>query len=354
MEPERWHKGPHCYRYPTSGPISVDDIFRPTERPLITKDTKVLAFGSCFAEYFIRFLDAHGYNQWQLPSEGYAYCQENLFLALPTTFESVFVIEQQVRWAFGHMASDTAFWITRDKTLFEATEERRLKIRQSFLEADVIIITLGLSEIWYDKISGEPLWRLIPESLYDPARHAFRCATVSETLDSLRSLDRLVAEFIPRSRFVLTLSPVPLHSTFRDRPPVVANVASKAILRAALDEFFSDEKIAASGRYLYFPSYEIALNMFGNPFGPDNRHVRPEVATAIMNIFSAACTDMQTAHRDFAQSESQIEILRRRVGALERELDSKEAAIRELDAAARERLEIIHRLTETPQLPARD
>jgi hypothetical protein len=342
-EPDRWFVGDHCNRYPQGRPITADDILYGwlPARKLIKSGTKVLAFGSCFAEYFIKFLAHHGYNRWSLPREKYGLCEESLLLSLGQTFENIFVILQQLRWAFGEFTPRTALWFTKDKAYFEATEERRENIRSSFQQVDVLVVTLGMSEVWYDKTVNEPMWRPIPSRLYDPARHAFRRATVDETVTALGELDRTVRTFLPEKQVIFTVSPVPLIATFRDQSPVTANEASKSVLRAAMDEFFSIEEIRNRGCYHYFPSYELARHLFHNPFLPDNRHVRPEVVETIIRVFSAAYTDLPQLPDN--PPEDRAHFLERRIRELEQELTQKEDVIRELDAAARERLAIIQK-----------
>jgi len=250
-----------------------------------------------------------------------------------------------LRWAFGEFTPSSALWFTKDKLYFEATEERRDNIRFSFEQVEVLVITLGLSEIWYDSLANEPLWRAIPARLYVPGRHKFRRATVAETVDALRELDRLVAKFLPNKQVIFTLSPIPLISTFRDQSPITANQASKSILRAALDEFFSDPDIQSRRRYHYFPSYELAFHLFDNPFLPDNRHIRPEVASAILNIFSGAYTDLPPSPEASLTREAPLRAAENRIRELESQLAQKENVIQELDRAARERLALIQELS---------
>lgn len=252
---DRWYVGEHCNRYPLDRPIVPSDIllgWAPADK-LIGPETKVLAFGSCFAEYFIAFLTRNGYNRWKLPIEKHGLNEESLLLSLGQTFENVFVIVQQLRWAFGEFTPESALWFTKDKHYFEATEERRENIRSSFREVDALVITLGLSEVWFDRVANEPMWRPITARLYDPERHIFRTTTVAETLAALHEFDRLAERFLPGKHVIFTLSPIPLLATFRDQSAVTANQISKATLRAALNEFFSDETIGSRGRYHYFP-----------------------------------------------------------------------------------------------------
>ncbi|SIR27762.1 GSCFA family protein, partial [Rhizobium sp. RU35A] len=60
--------------------------------------------------------------------------------------------------------------VQRGKVIQDAT-------RQIIHATDVFIITLGLSEIWYDKRSGDALWRAVPADLFDEEIHGFRVST---------------------------------------------------------------------------------------------------------------------------------------------------------------------------------
>jgi 2-polyprenyl-3-methyl-5-hydroxy-6-metoxy-1,4-benzoquinol methylase len=328
--------------------VTAEDIvhgWKPPQKP-IGAGTKVLAFGNCFAEYFVKFLTLHGYNRWRVPVERNSYCEENLLLELRTAFENIFVILQQFRWAFNEFTPKANLWFAKDKHLFEATVERQEKVRRSLLDGDVFIITLGLSEVWFDRVEGEPMWRTIPAQYYEAGRHVCRPATVAETLKSLYDFDALVEEFLPGKRFIFALSPIPLHATFRDQSAVTANQSSKAILRAALDEFFADSAVTRKSRYHYFPSYEIVFNLFDHPFLADNRHIRPEVAEAVMGIFGDLYTDLPAGEIRIPERDSLVRRLEERIHGLESELEAKECVIRELDRAARERLALINRLSQ--------
>jgi GSCFA family protein len=346
-EPESWYKGEHCNRYPTERSLAVEDILRGWKPPkkLITADTKVVALGSCFAEFFVKFLAQHGYNRWQLPNEPHSHSEENLLVAMPSIFENIFVVVQQFRWAFNEFTPGAKLWFDKDKRHFDATEERREKVRRALEDGEVFVITLGLSEIWFDQIANEPMWRTIPLQFYEPERHLCRPASVSETVAAFSQLDELIDRYMTGKQFILTLSPIPLIATFRDQSAITANQASKATLRAALDEFLREGVVAKKSRYHYFPSYEIVLNMFDSPFSPDNRHVDPKVSNAVLSIFSNLYTDLPPDGSSAPETESKIARAQDRIRSLEAELVAKEQVIRALDHAARERLLLINRLT---------
>src|SRR5437899_2773106 len=151
--------------------LSVPDLKQAIEKFMEAWNENPMPFGSCFAEYFIQFLAAHGFNDWQLPDEEDPHCDTNLLLSLALSFENIFVIVQHIRWAFGEFNPVANLWFTTEKRRFDATEGRRAKARRSFDEADVVVITLGLSEVWFDQVANEPMWRTIPSRLYDPQRH---------------------------------------------------------------------------------------------------------------------------------------------------------------------------------------
>jgi hypothetical protein len=341
-QPDRWFKGKFCNPFPTNRAIHPSDVllgWSPSV-PLVTRGSKVIAFGSCFAEYFIKFLSAHGYNNWTAPAESYAQTEENLLLSLGQTFENVFVVAQQFRWAFGEFTPKPGMWIAKDKVCFEATEERRLKVRSTLSQADVVVITLGLSEVWFDQLENEPLWRAMPERLYEPERHVFRLATVAETEQALVELDRLAQQHCPRLKIILTVSPIPMLATFRNQSPITANQVSKSILRVALDAFMTRAAAAGRGRWFYFPSYELVFALFGNPFETDNRHIRLEVANAMLNIFRMAFTDIpgETLITHVPPPE---EALRTQIRGLREEIQAKENVIQGLRQAAEGRLAIL-------------
>ena len=88
---------------------------------------------------------------------------------------------------------------------------------------------------------------------------------------------------------VFTLSPVPLKATFTEKSCVVANSASKAIIRAALSSV-ENKKVK---NFNYWPSYEIvteigmhtAWTSFGSPREVYHRHVNQELVNIATQEF---------------------------------------------------------------------
>lgn len=246
--------------------------------PFIGPQTNVVAFGSCFAANIGRYLTGLGFN---VPTqrEGRAYVQR-----VSDGLVNVFAIAQQFEWAWENRVPSVELWHGWKAEDYGYDEEVRLATRQLFDEADVFILTLGLSEIWYDEPTGEVFWRAVPEDKFDPERHKFRVATPQETLDKLRDICRLIRAHRPQARIVFTLSPVGLAATFRPIPAFSANSVSKAILRTAIDLIYSEARAHDANLY-YFPSYEMVLHGFRNAFRTDLRHPHPHALEANMKAF---------------------------------------------------------------------
>ena len=154
-----------------------------------------------------------------------------------------------------------------------------------------------------------------------------------ETEQALLELDRLIQQYCPGLKVILTVSPIPLLATFRNQSPITANQVSKSILRVSLDSFMTSSTIMGSGRYFYFPSYELVFGLFGNPFEVDNRHVRPEVADTVLEIFRMAYTDIQ-GDNSISPVAPPEDTMRTQIRALKEEIQAKENVIQELRKAA--------------------
>jgi len=114
----------------------------------------------------------------------------------------------------------------------------------------------------------------------------------------LQSIYDIVRKFVPRAKVLFTLSPIPLAATFRPVSCMTANSASKAILRAALDEMLRDNAADLNQTLFYFPSYEIAQELFPKRFQDDGRHPSPPILATIMKIFEGVYCDNETTLAD--------------------------------------------------------
>ncbi len=167
------------------------------------------------------------------------------------------------------------------------TLERRdiyTRVMKNAADADAIIMTLGLVEAWYDKRVGvytnvTPDPRIIRK---DPERFVFKRLTYADNMEHLETLHALLAKFgKPGHKIVVTVSPVPLMTTFTNEDILVANTYSKNTLRAVATDF-----VEKHDNVDYFPSYEMVMNTkIDAAWLPDRRHVQGDVAHKVMTHF---------------------------------------------------------------------
>jgi hypothetical protein len=284
-----WYRGPHCNFVPSRANLQEPDAIDryilsgwAPERPPISKQDAVLTFGSCFAKEVKTRLRARGFNV-----TGRIATQHIPVVRQGAGINNTFAVRQQFEWALEGLTPSEDLWFDGDRRKIcgvgtEAHEADRRLTRDVFVGTDVFIITLGLSEVWFNKRTGEVFWRAIPKEVFDPQVHGFKVSSVAENTDNLKAIHQLIRRHVPHATIVFTLSPVPLVATFRPVSCVTANAVSKAVLRVALDNLMGE---TADERLFYWPSYEIVKEFFPQPYEEDNRHVRPEVVESIMDKF---------------------------------------------------------------------
>ncbi len=304
-----WYRGEHCNFLPSRKNLQESNAIERyvlhgwlPDAPFITRSQVVTSFGSCFAEHISRFLRDHGYTTGLslVNKEVNADFANSHVVRFGEGIVNTFALRQQFEWAYGHASFSEDLWHGSDGEIAAYDERIRRSTRELFERTDVFILTLGLSEVWYSRDSGDVFWRAIPRDQFDPARHGFRVADCAENVENLERTLALVREHRPEARVILTLSPVPLVATFRPVSCLTANSVSKSILRAAIDTVMRRHE--GDSRLLYWPSFEIVKECFRDPYEEDNRHVRPEVVARVMELFrrfylSEAYTDEEIAAR---------------------------------------------------------
>jgi len=268
----------------------------PPEKP-ITRQTRITAFGSCFAEHISNWFTARNFsivNSGEQASRAYV-------VSMREGMVNSFVIRQQFEWAWENKIFEEELWHGYDAESFGYDEEVRLETKRLFDQTDLFILTFGLSEVWYDEVTGNVFWRTIPKDVYDPERHRFRVSSVAENRDNILAIHRLIRTHRPDARMLVTLSPIPLIATFRDAGCLGANSVSKATLRVAIDEAMRE--VGREGHLYYWPSYEIVSDVFHLPYKPDRRHVRQEVLDYIMRLFETKwCSDTDLTETDMTEA----------------------------------------------------
>lgn len=151
-------------------------------------------------------------------------------------------------------------------------------------DASVVFITLGLTETWYDSKTGlslnQPPNPVHLRTLGD--RISFKN---SNCFDVVENLDQMISSINKsnggNTKIVITVSPVPMGSTFSGMDVVKANTHSKSTLRAAASIIC--EKY---DNVDYFPSFEMAVNSpRALAWKEDGAHVKNEMVGFIIDRF---------------------------------------------------------------------
>jgi tetratricopeptide (TPR) repeat protein len=182
------------------------------------------------------------------------------------------------QWVDGGLAGFVP--VSRDRAI-----ERRQDIFNVFkhvFTSDCITITLGLNECWFDRdrllyvqqcpVSPIGMYRNYKDSMF------FEQLDYEESLSHMvKSID-LISSLNPNAKILLTVSPVPLGSTFSDEDIILANSYSKSVLRAVAGKIVSTYDNVG-----YFPSFEkVTLTRDWSVYEGDLRHVSDEAVADIV------------------------------------------------------------------------
>jgi hypothetical protein len=254
-----------------------DDIFLPSINPTFafSKDSSVFTIGSCFARHIELALKQRGFH---VPAFEQSFPREELWAgtAMPSGFLNKYTphsMLNEVEFAFGTSTGEE-FLVeveggyldmqchTNQPVSLDRAVERRVEIRHLYkdaiLKSELVIITLGLIETWWDSENSVYLNETPSRDLLKryPGRFEFEVMSATNTIDCVNKLITLMQEHGPSlQKMMISVSPVPLQRTFTDQDVVVANTYSKSILRVA-----AQEALTKFGNIDYYPSMESVLN----------------------------------------------------------------------------------------------
>lgn len=322
---------------------------RPQLTPSFTmgKDDLIFTVGSCFARNIERQLIIEGYNVAAAQFQDIC-IEENV--KIETSILNKFVahsVLNELMWALEPSAeypkkgivevADEKFIdlqlapgfrpMPRDKA--EAIRRAMGRYMRLAHQASVVIMTLGLAEAWFDNELGiylnSPPMRLSDQRF--PGRFELHVLSYEDIVEAIEQILGLLDRFgRPNYRFILTVSPVAMGSTFTESDVFVANCYSKSVQRAAA-EFICRKHPQVD----YLPTYEsVTLSERSVAWADDCAHVSDEIVRLNVSRMIAAYTVNQfdlNAGTDAADNQAEaLEILKAASG-LEEAGKIKEAEI---------------------------
>jgi len=271
---------------------------------MVTRSTPIASMGSCFAREIKRRLINKGFNY--ITEETYHPAAIHASAAWERIYNT-FSMRQVFEYTFESFDPQIRWWQSpksvkiqdpyRRIILYDSIEKAQddfdrhiIHSGKALTSARLLIITLGLTEIWEDRLDGSVI--CLPSGPYvneggDMNRYRFRISRYAENLENLERIHQIMSANNPDCALMVTVSPVHLWATFRnDADIITASCNSKSTLRAVADEF-----TARHGNVFYFPAFEMATIF--RPFvgesifadGAENFHINKPTVKFIMSQF---------------------------------------------------------------------
>lgn len=278
---------------------------------------KIFTIGSCFARHVEGELIKRGF---RIPVRDLF--KTEAFNGLPPEIVNNFgtpSIFNELSWAFGEKTFDedaNFVEIGRDKfvdlhmvnsirpaplDLVRARRRGLLESNRALTECRVLIVTLGLVELWWDEETQEYLNTTPMPSILKkyPKRFSMHVLNFEECLDyTNRALKIALDKGHKELQIVLTVSPVPMMATHRNEDVIVANCYSKSVLRTV-----AEHMVCSYDSITYFPSYEtVTMSDRRLSWADDLVHVQRKMVSLnvdrMINAFTGQGTDPEVVFQD--------------------------------------------------------
>ena len=285
----------------------------------ISKKDQTITAGSCFAQHMSKAMREAGFRWLNCePAPKYLYPDQaktfnyGVYSFRTSNIYTARALRQWMNWAEDrgesimdrHWSDGERFFDPFRPTIepggfcslieLEASRQTVLRaIRQAIRKADLFVFTLGLTESWAHKETGE-VYAVCPGTAagtFDKTQHVFTNADYPSILEDMEFVIEFIRRINPKIRFLLTVSPVPLVATASDQHVLPATIYSKSVLRAVAG------KLEQTFPFVdYFPSYEIvsAFPFKGDFFKENLRFVTPEGVAFVMQHFIGALIHGET------------------------------------------------------------
>jgi hypothetical protein len=289
-------------------PAAIDPVIaapftiRPTDR--------IATAGSCFALQIAASLREAGLNYYVVEAapDGVSADEASArnFGAYSCRYGNIYTVRhlrQLVDRAYGRFQPSIDAWLREDGKLidpfrpliepdgFESLEAlhadraRHLAaVRRMLATLDIFIFTLGLTEFWHTRADGAalPLPPGAAGSTANERDYAFSNLRARDVADDFLAFARELSAVNRKAKIILTVSPVSIIATFEPRHVLVSNSASKAILRASVEDILAERPDIA-----YFPSYDIVTSpaTLGRFYADNLRNLTPGGIAVVMRLF---------------------------------------------------------------------
>jgi hypothetical protein len=258
----------------------------------VTKQTKIVTMGSCFAQELKAWL--HRNNFTCLPHEwGVIYSPQSIRQIIHYSLSRSSWKPVEPFWRLNgryynpYIKSDDhtgpQYLGETEHEAYDALEAHYKKSSALLREADLVVWTLGLTELWRNRIDRLTYFSIPYPQIYDEQIHEFYNLEYPDVVNDLRYAITTLKKHNPKVRVLISVSPVPLSISFRpELGPYVATQYSKSLLVTAAMTI-----VREFDELYYMPSYEITRNDPMVNYSPDGRHVSRDCVESIMKLFQS-------------------------------------------------------------------
>ena len=157
--------------------------------------------------------------------------------------------------------------------------EHNFNVKKIVDTSDILILTLGQSEIVRCRKTNFVFAQVPPAQIYDKDLHSYELLNENQNLENLNKIITILKKNIAL-KIILTVSPIPLRATYRkDIDSIQANFENKFSLINVAKKLSNIHSIVS-----YFPAFEIVYSI-RDPFCDDARHVQETTINHVMREF---------------------------------------------------------------------
>ncbi|WP_025821687.1 GSCFA domain-containing protein [Shewanella marina] len=287
---------------------------------LSTPSPRISSIGSCFAQHVGKWLNNGGYkfNQSNLETSqiasfafGNIYTPRTLLQWFDMTAEnnpfdinSAIYFDNNKYYDLLRPTFNLQGYATQ-ADLVSARVAASNEMRKTLLKTDLLIFTLGLTEVWKDKHNVYyPCCPGVIAGKFDNTVYTFHNFSYQEIYSDLEQIYTRLKSINSKIQLLLTVSPVPLTATMTDKHIMVANQYSKSLLRTVAGSL-SDKYRGIE----YFPSYELITVSDRQDFRFETnlRTVTPQAVDYVMQHFQSVINNTTDAKLNISSHHQSIE-----------------------------------------------
>jgi len=256
-----------------------------------SENPNIASIGTCFAEElsihlkktssFLNYINIEK-NVFNFSANwGRVYTVKNLKQIIDYSFSDMapLLTEKYKNKFFDPLREYSVGYFNSKNEAVNSIKIHRTNSKKIFNKTNLIVITLGQNEYWYDH-KNNVAWGTTPAIIFRKQKNRFEAREHSfkQNVEDLKYIVLKLKKFNPKINIIFTVSPVATYATFISKNIVSQSFAGKCNLRTAIHEI-----LPLHDKIFYYPSFEFVLSDNPSSFISDNRHVKRYKVSQILS-----------------------------------------------------------------------